>query len=160
MAKYNKRISHKEINIERKEDGRSVTQTREKTFNIAIEQDTFYMSYVENMAGFWNLTSATDMKLLAFLCTKAEFNTGKVILSRVLRESLCDQLKIHSTQISRSLRSLRQKELIVVNLDEIDINPTVFWKGSNDARNKLLREDGLAVKIKFMYPKQEDDDKL
>ena len=148
---YKRRIHNETTTTERDENGRTINTTNSKSFIVKKEQDSFYMTYFENLSGFYKLTSATDIKLLSILCSNAEYNTGIIDLSTKLRNEICDTLNLISTQISRSLKSLEEKDLIVRDKDRIEINPACFWKGTNESRNKLLREGGLELKIKFCY---------
>lgn len=151
MSTYKKRIHHESVKTEQDQSGRVITTTESKSFVVKKEQDNFYMTYFENLSGFYKLTSAADIKLLSILCSNAEFNTGIIDLSTKLRNEICDTLSMVSSQISRSLKSLEEKELIVRDKDRIEINPSCFWKGTNETRNKLLKEGGLELRLKFCY---------
>lgn len=148
---YKRKVSAESHTVVRDESGRDVTTTTSKSFVIKKEQDSFYMTYFENLSGFYKLSSATDIKILAILCSNAEYNTGIIDLSTKLRDEICDTIGIVSSQISRSLKSLQEKGLIVKDKDRIEINPSCFWKGTNETRNKLLKEGGIELKLKFCY---------
>jgi|ERR1051325_1059634 predicted transcriptional regulator len=153
---YKKRIQDLSNTITKDEFGRVITTETRKTFSVKIDQDEFYMSYIEQMSGFFKLTSATDIKILTIICGYAEFNTGKVNLTTIRREEICDTLSIKNSQISRSLKSLKDKGLISIRKDELEVNPMVFWKGTNETRNKMLKESGLEIKIKFQIKEEEE----
>lgn len=148
---YKRKVSVDSTEIVRDEQGRTISTTTSKKFTVKTQQDSFYMTYFENLSGFYKLTSATDIKLISILCSKAEYNTGIVDLSTKFRDEICDTLGILSTQISRSLKSLEMKDLIIRDKDRIEINPSCFWKGTNETRNKLLKEGGLELRVKFCY---------
>lgn len=131
-----------------KETGEQITVS--KTYAIKIKQDEFYMSYIENMSGFFNLKSAIDIKVLTKFCMMAKYNTGKLVLSTAERKEICVLLEISTQQLTNSIYALRKNGLLSGSQGNFIINPAVFWKGTNETRNKLLSsEDGLSLNIVF-----------
>lgn len=97
------------------------------------------------------IKSAIDIKFMFLLAKYVKYNTNICNLTTVCRDEIKYTLGIENSQISRSLKSLKDKGLITVNKDEISINPAVFWKGTNETRNKMLKENKLEIKLKFCY---------
>ncbi len=112
-------------------------------------EDRFFQVYYETLASFYDLRYTDDLKLLIKLAQLAEWNTGKVLLPSSIREEICTSLAIHTTNLSKSLKRLKEKDLIQGERGVFVINPSVFWKGDKDVREKQLREDGLYFTIKF-----------
>lgn len=112
-------------------------------------EDRFFQVYYETLANFYELKYADDLRLLIKLAELAEFNTGRVLLPSSVREKLCEELKLHTTNLSKSLKRLKEKDLIQGERGEFVINPNVFWKGDKNIREQAMKEDGLYFTIKF-----------
>jgi hypothetical protein len=112
-------------------------------------EDRFFQVYYETLASFYDLRYTDDLKLLIRLAQLAEWNTGKVLLPASIREEICTHLTIHTTNLSKSLKRLKEKDLIQGERGVFVINPNVFWKGDKEMREKQLKEDGLYFTIKF-----------
>ena len=138
----------REVVIEDRETG-EVTSV-EKTFSIKTDtQDEFFMTYIKNMSSFFKLKSIVDIKMITKFCILAEYNTGKVILASATRLEISEELEISSSQISKSINSLKGLKLITGDKGAYVINPMLFWKGQNKTRNQLLKDKGLEITIKF-----------
>lgn len=121
-----------------------------KTFNVKTSQESFYMSFIENMSGFFKLRSAIDIKVLAKVCIIAEYNSGRVLITPVVRKEIIEFLNISTQQLTNSIASLKKNNLITGERGTYYINPKVFWKGNTDVRNSFLKKGGLfSVKIDF-----------
>ena len=140
------RLKNETVNYS-KETGEIFTTS--KSFSVKIDQDNFYMSYIENMSGFFNLKSAIDIKVLTKFCIIAEFNTGKVVLSPAERKEINEFLGISTQQLTNSISSLKKNNLITGEKGSYIINPIVFWKGNNDTRNDLIKNKKLSLNIEF-----------
>lgn len=131
------------------ETGEHKILTKSKHYSIAVkDSEKFYMVFFENLASFYQINSTKQIFLLSKLCEMAEYNTGSVDLSSNKRKKLIEHLKIDKSYLSRCLKSLVNKNLIVKEGTNIVINPKVFWKGSTNERDKVLKE-GLDFKITF-----------
>lgn len=132
------------------ESGEVVLLETKKLHKIQTKsEDRFFQVYYETLASFYDLRYTDDLKLLIKLAQLAEWNTGKVLLPSSIREEICTELMIHTTNLSKSLKRLKEKDLIQGERGVFVINPSVFWKGDKDVREKQLKEDGLYFTIKF-----------
>ncbi len=142
-------LRNETVSVDR-ETGEIITTS--KTFSIKATQDEFYMSYISNMVGFFNLKSAVDIKLITKMCMIAEYNTGRVLITPEVRKDIQELLNISSQQMTNSISNLKKIGLIKGSRGTYHLNPMVFWKGTNDSRTAHLREDGgLRVIIDFNY---------
>ena len=123
--------------------------TIEKTYIIKTKADSFYMSFIDNMSGFFELTSATSIKILTILCNMAEYNTGIVRLTSEDRREIIDTLGIAATHLSNHLKILRDKNLIEGKGGKFIINPIIFWKGELKERSNLIKSKKLSINIKI-----------
>lgn len=137
----------KHIETIKTNEGQEVTY--EKTYIVKTKADNFYMSFIDNMAGFFELTSATSIKILTILCNMAEFNTGVVRITSEDRKEIIDILGIKNTHLSNYLKMLKDKELIYGSGGKYVINPLIFWKGELKERTELLKNNKLKINIRF-----------
>lgn len=120
-----------------------------KTYSINVNQDEFYMTFIENMAGFFKLKSVVDIKVLTKFCIMAEYNTGKVVLSAAERKELVTFLDISIQQLTNSINNLKKNALINGEKGTYKLNPLVFWKGKNDVRNGLIKDNKVNITFDF-----------
>jgi len=127
----------------------------EKHFKTKVEKDKFFVIYLKYLSSFYGLTSALDIKLLIKMCELSEYNEGKVVISTGVRCDIMKELKTASSNISRSLKSLKNKSLITGDKGVYYINPQLFWKGSEVTRQEsLLSDEGVSFKLTFYSNKE------
>lgn len=143
------RILKSETTTIDKESGEIIVSS--KQFTVKVNQDEFYMSYIENMSGFFKLKSAIDIKVLTKFCMLAEYNTGRVVLNSTVRKEVCELIKISNQQLTNSISSLKKLGLLKGDRNDYYVNYLVFWKGKNEIRNSLIRDNPLKVTIEFGY---------
>lgn len=132
------------------ETGEVVEQTVEKHFVRKVESESFFMVFFENFGAFLGLSNASDIKLMASMCSKADFNTGLVRLSSRLRSELCEEASVSKSNISKNLKRLSDAGLIIPQDGDYLINPKVFWKGTMKSRMELLEKEGLSFSVKLV----------
>jgi hypothetical protein len=120
-----------------------------KSFNVKSTSEKFYMTFIEHVSPLFNISSPVERKVLDVLCCNAEFNIGKVIISSEKRTLICDSLGISHQTFNNTLVKLKKMRLISGERGVYEINPMIFWKGTTDEREKLLKEGGLELRIKF-----------
>ena len=118
-----------------------------KQFAIKVESAEFYITFIEAIAFIHNIKG--EFTVLAILCMNSEFNTGKCFLSSERRKIFADTLGLKITGFNSSLHRLEKKGAITNNQGTIEINPLYLWKGSVEERNRILKEQGLELNIKF-----------
>lgn len=122
-----------------------------KVHKITIKpDDEFYMVYIKYMSPYYDLKYADDIKMLGKLCEWAEFERGIVYLTSGRRKEITETLGIHNSNISNSLKRLKDLKLISGSDGEFEINPVVFWKGSKASRMEMMRKEGIQVKFNFI----------
>ena len=120
-----------------------------KKYSIKVRAENFYLTYIDNLSGYFCLTSNTDKSVLAFLCTMAEYDTGRAFLSPDERKDACLTLGICGQQFSNSISKLKDLHLITGSNGFYMINPAIFWKGHSKTRSNLLNDNKLAVEFNF-----------
>lgn len=122
------------------ETGELTTTEIEKHYSVRINSENFYMTFIDCMSGFFKISSITDIKLLAKMCTLAEFNTGKVLIPTSLRKEIEKEFDISAQTLTNSISRLRQLRLIRGEKGSFQINEQVFWKGDMKTRAELIKE--------------------
>jgi hypothetical protein len=146
MKQFNKHIEWK-TEFVNTETGEAIEQ--KKTVTVKVNTDNFYFTFIEAIGYLIGVTSGTELQVLSILCINAEYNKGICLLTSQRRKEFCNQLNITPNTFGICLSRLAKKGLITNNAGNIEINPICFWKGSIDERNKLLKDKGLELKIKF-----------
>jgi hypothetical protein len=141
-------INEKTIDVVDQNTGEVITCTTSKSYSIKTDTDEFYMSFIEFMQPFFDLQSTTDKNLIAKLCTRAEYNTGKVRITAQDRIDLTKELEVDKSTLSRSIKKLVEKQLISGERGIYFINPLIFWKGDTKTRSELLKK-GLSITMEF-----------
>lgn len=121
-----------------------------KNYSVrADDSDSFYMSFIEMMSPFFKIKSLIDIQVLAKMCCMMEYNKNEVYLPTARRRQLCEELKIKTTHLSNALKRLRNIGMIAGDSGCYRINPKVYWKGTTNERNQLLKDKGLELNIIF-----------
>lgn len=132
-----------------KETGEMSVVEIEKSYVIQTPAEEFAQMYFKFIAVIYELNSLNDVKILIKLCELAKFNTGVVDISTSSRKAICEELAIHSSNFSKSLKRLQEKLLIEGTKGAYKINPAIFWKGEQKVRAQILKEGGLSMLLKF-----------
>lgn len=131
------------------ETGEVFTFTTSKVFSVKTSSENYFITFIEHLGGFYNITTKTDIALVGLLCSLAEFNTGKVLLNTTRRTEICAQLGIDKPYLSRCLKKLRDRGILQGSSDTFNINPNLFWKGSLQAREEYLKNNKFIVQFEF-----------
>lgn len=118
-----------------------------KQFAVKVETAEFYITFIEALAFIHNIKG--EFPVLAILCMNSEFNTGNCFLTSDRRKIFAETLGLKSSGFNSALHRLEKKGALKNNGGTIEINPIYVWKGSVEERNKLLKEQGLELSIKF-----------
>lgn len=122
-----KRVYRSEVKeILDKDTGEICTIEVTKHQTITVDSDSFYMTFIDYTAPLFNLKSTVAKSVLAYLCNRAEFNTGVISLSAQDRTDICEELKIHKSSLSQALAELVHKRLISGTRGKYTINGQIF----------------------------------
>jgi hypothetical protein len=123
--------------------------TVQKEYTIGTTTEAFFLVFLASLQSLYELKSATDIKLLAYLCSTCQFNTNIVHLPKAVRKEICTRLDITNQTLSNSLGALKKLGLLSGDGGSFTINPDVMWKGSIKERDKWMKGEGLDMVIKF-----------
>ena len=128
-----------------------VTETR-KDFRAKVEVQEFYMVFFEKMASFYGIKNISDMKVMICMCEIAEFNTGIVRMSKVIRQEIVEKTGVSYSNLSKNIKNLVKIGLLIDNGGDYLINPEVFWKGGLKERSEQLKINGITMNLTFYSP--------
>lgn len=129
--------------------------TTSKSYTIKSTTPEFYMTFINAVAPIYQITRITDRHVLNKLCELSEYNTGRVKLTPAIRKELLTALgqkgkAMSTSQLSNSLSRLIKANLISGSSGDYLVNPSIFWKGTNAMRERLLEKEGsLPITIEF-----------
>jgi hypothetical protein len=127
-----------------------------KRFNMKINKENFFMTYIDAVSSLWNLRSINDRNVLDLLCSFANYNNGIVSLSTKKRKDIIDKLKISQQTLTNSLANLKNLNIITGNNGEFIINPNLFWKGNDEERLKLLNKGNWSLVVTIELKEQNE----
>jgi hypothetical protein len=121
-----------------------------KNFTVKSKtREEFFMVFLSGLNAICALSRPSDIKLLACLCERAEYNSGTVRLTAEDRQELMKKLDVRSQAFSNSLSRLKKANLVTGNRGTYEVNPQHFWKGETNERAKLLKAKSLEVLTKY-----------
>lgn len=149
MAKY-KTVQNEAVERVCRDTGEVTLVNERKIIEVKVgSEEKFYMTFVEHMAPMYKLTYANDIKVLLKFCELADYETGVVHLSPARRLEMVEQLEMQQSNVSKSIKRLKDKDLISGDNGAYTLNPVIFWKGKRAKRLELLRSKGLQVIFNF-----------
>lgn len=124
--------------------------TSSKSFSVKSKSsEEFYMTFIQFVQPLLRFKSIRDMQVLTKFCMMIEYNTNRVILPAPRRKQICEELGMENTHLSNCIRRLKDLRIITGDKGVYEVNPIYFWKGTTDSRDKLLKNEGLEIRIKF-----------
>lgn len=152
--------------IYKDENGIERKRTVSKEFTHKIDQDKFYMTFIDYVKWIYGLTTITTLKVLYKLLEIAEYNTGEVSLSPGKRQEIMESIGIKKSAFTQALNQLVESgalevkyktdkdtgELIPVR-GEYRISPEMFWKGELKKRTELK----VTIETKYADDLQSDE---
>lgn len=131
-----------------KETGEVFTIETAKTWTAKQSVEEFYMTFIDVYSTYFTkLNSVKAKDILTWMCMHAEFNTGRVLITPLIRQEICDKLEISSPALSNQLKLLKALKFIDGSKGTYYINPEIFWKGELSVRNKLLQDKNVTFRI-------------
>lgn len=132
--------------------------TTSKSYSVKTKTEGFYIVFINAVSGLYNLKSATDSSILTYFCTIAQYNTGEVFLPAPTRKKLMTDLNISTQTLTNSIAKLKGLRLITGDQGLYIISPAIFWKGSFDEREKLMKNKKLMVNFSFEEEEEKENE--
>ena len=126
--------------------------TVKKTFAVKSKTtEEFFMIFLSGLNALCALSRPSDIKILACLCEKAEYNTGVVRLTSLDRASIMEKLQIKPQAFSNSIARLKAANLVTGNRGAYEVNPQHFWKGETNERQRLLKAKSMDILLQYRH---------
>lgn len=124
----------------------------QKVFSEKITPGKFFFAFIGHMVPFYKVTNSVPVKILVWMCERAQFNTGKVLLTADERDELCKYLDISQSQLTHGLKKLKDEGLIEGERGRgtFLINPEIFWKGELSERKQILENKELQISFELV----------
>lgn len=137
--------------------GEVVERVVRKRYSIPVKTDEFFMTFIQFMGPFYEIRYADDFKVLAKMCSWAQMNTGEVDLTALKRKKMMEELGLSKEQVSRSLKRLKELDVIRGEGGSYCISHEIFWKGGTDERAALTKkkQEGKSVVVEFTQKRDE-----
>lgn len=138
--------------------GEVLTYQTKKVIKEKINSENFYMIYTDYCNRLYRISSGVAHNVFTWLCTHAEFNTGRVFLATAVRESLIKELEISDSQLTHALRVLKKNGVIAGERGLFTINPEIFWKGDQKLRREeLLKNKELKITYEILDVEKDEE---
>jgi len=111
--------------------------------------EKFWMTYCKYTSPIYQLTYADDIKVIVKFCELAEYESGIVHLTPARRKEMVAELGMQQSNVSKSIKRLKEKNLVTGDNGEYVISPLIFWKGDRSKRLEYLKNKGLTVTFNF-----------
>ena len=149
QGKMPKKLAHIEETVDRTT---GEIQTVKKTFAVKSKTtEEFFMVFLSGLNALCALSRPSDIKILACLCERAEYNTGIVRLTAVDRQEVMKKLGIKPQAFTNSLGRLKKANLVTGDRGTYEINPQHFWKGETNERQRLLKARSMDVLLQYRH---------
>lgn len=130
--------------------GEMIITDVQKTHVVTLQdKDKFFMVYLGMLQSFYQIKYVKDVMLLVKFAELADYNTGQMDLSTKLRLEICQELDIKASNLSATIKRLVDLKLLLGEKGSYTLNAGLFWKGDAKTREKVMKERGLELTIKF-----------
>lgn len=127
-----------------------------KRFSYKIQEDDFFMIFYKYVQANLELKSFLAFKMLIALGKRADWETGKVVVSTAERELIMSEIHGCSKNFSRIMGELVRSGAVAGSRGNYFINPKYFWKGSLKKRRELI-DKGYEFYAEFGFKKPQND---
>lgn len=147
MPRYRKSLFRSYVDTETGEE--NIIESA-KEWTVKLNEDQFYFSFIDYFKSWFNLKSASTIKILAWMCNNAEFNTGKTKITAGDKKDIMNICDIKSPNyIYKCIKELKAKDLITGDKGIYYINPCIFWKGDLKVRKKLMKNSEFCLNFEI-----------
>ena len=123
-----------------------------KRYSINTESsEEFFTKFLTSINSIRNISRPSDVKVLALLCTTAEYD-GRVDLPSKERKKLLEKLNMTTQAFSNSLSRLKKLGVLCGSRSKLEINLHYFWEGTLTERNNVLKNNTFELTLTFYNP--------
>lgn len=112
--------------------------TRKWITRSNVPRQNFVLMYLDDLGKLNKLSPATT-KLMQALCVYLEYNTNEFYLNPQRRQELVEYTNLKLETINQGITKMVKKNLLIrVSTGTYQMNPLIFFKGSEIERAKYL----------------------
>ena len=121
----------------------------ESFFIKEVKSEDFIRVYLSDLSGLMKLKGDIEFKVLIWLWKETGWNNECVVIEKIKKEKIAEELKVRVQSISDALSRLTKKEVIIKKHRMwYYLNPNMFFKGEEKARKEVFD-----VKIQYQISK-------
>ncbi len=151
-----KRAYQSHVRTTATEDGEVIRQEID-IYKIVSGKDSFMRVFLEDISGCLKITRADDFKVLLSLWKRSEWNTGRVVIIRSIKDQIAKEIgEGKSGQVvSNSIARLHKLNILVREDTGIYyLNPDYFFKGYDTEIGKTKE---YVFSLKYKVERDEED---
>lgn len=151
-----KRVYQTHVKTTSTEDGEVVRQEID-IYKVVSGKDSFMRVFLEDISGCLKITRADDFKVLLSLWKRSEWNTGRVVIIRGIKEQIAKEIGQEKTVqvVSNSIARLHKLSILIREDTGIYyLNPDYFFKGYDTEINKTKE---YVFSIKYRVERDDAD---
>lgn len=102
-------------------------------------KESFFMGY-SAIIGVLNKLNGASVKVLQWSCIKADYNTNRISLQRVVCEEIAESLGLSYSAVKNAIVSLVKSGVFVrEGVALYRINPKYYWRGDSASRSEAMK---------------------
>ncbi len=132
-------------------EGGEVTYTKTIERSI-VSPDKFFKTYLDDLGAIIKCSNAEKNFILCCTFHKfIEYETNEIVLTKARRAIVGTCSEINERSVQNIFYRLIAKNIIIKHKDSFYLNPSLFFTGTEMAREKMF---GLQMKYKIEEPKK------
>jgi hypothetical protein len=138
------------------EDGEVIRQEID-LYRVVSGKDSFMRIFLEDISGCLKITRADDFKVLLSLWKRSEWNTGRVVIIKGIKEQIAKEIGLDKTSqvVSNSISRLHKLNILIREDTGIYyLNPEYFFKGYD---TELSKTKEYVFSLKYRVERDEAD---
>lgn len=151
MAK-NKTIIFEESKTIISEEGEVISA--ELTTIKKVSKETFLQVYLDDFMSLMSIKEGSEYKIVLWIGKNMNFDTNEIALIKAIKDRMASDIGTNVRTINNSISSLVSKNVLIQKARGLFIlNPKLFFKGSLDSRNNLLK---VIRKVEYEFTDYEE----
>jgi hypothetical protein len=116
------------------------TLTTELTTVKKVNKETFLQVYLDDFMSLMRIKEGSEYKIVLWIGKNMNFDTNEIALIKAIKERMSIDIGTNIRTINNSVSALVSKKILIQKGRGLFIlNPKLFFKGSLDSRNNLLK---------------------
>lgn len=105
-----------------------------------VNKETFLQVYLDDFMSLMKIKEGSEYKIVLWIGKNMNYDTNEIALIKVIKERMSIDIGTNIRTINNSVSALVSKKILIQKGRGLFIlNPKLFFKGSLDSRNNLLK---------------------